>query len=167
MDLAPGLKLLEVQIQITIDHIAGISATLEDLLFRAQKIANAQKNNKPNHDNMYGYELQNFRRDLRMFGMEIASLPNQLSSLERQAAYDPAAAKFATNIMRAVSRLSNALKTLQDLAQLAHQHIRIADHKIIAFYIVQEISEMALRGMSLPMIANKILIACTTPPAPG
>ncbi len=164
MDLVPGLKLLEVELGITADHIAGVSAKLEDLLFRTQKIANAVKQKKPHYDTMYAYDLQNFRRDLRTFGMEIMSFPIRLSALERQAGYDPAATKLAANVMRATSRFSNSLKTLEDMARLTQQHIHDPEHKIIAFYIAQEIEELALKGMSLPTIANKILIACTSVP---
>ncbi len=69
--------------------------------------------------------------------------------------------------MRSASRVANALKTLHDMSLLAHQHIRAADHKIHAWYIAQEIEEMAQKSMSLPSIANKIVIACATVPAAG
>lgn len=165
MDLVPGLKQLEGQLSLTADRVNGVKAKLEDLLFRAQRIANAAKNNLQSNDMMYGYDLQNFRRDLRTFGMDIAALPNLLASMERQAQYDPAAAKFATSVMRGSSRVAGSLKALLDMALLAHQHIRAADHKILAWAIAQEIEEMVQKGLSMPSTANKILIACTTAPA--
>ncbi len=165
MDLVPGLKQLEGQLALTADRVAVVKGKLEDLLLRAMKISNAAKNKMKDNDTMYGYDLQNFRRDLRAFGMDIAALPGLLASAERLAAYDPAAAKPAMGVMRVASRVANALKALHDMALLAHQHIRAADHKILAWYIAQEIEEMAQKSMSLPASANKIVIACTTAPA--
>ena len=162
MDLVPGLKQLEGTLNLTADRIAVVKAKLEDLLFRAQKISAAAKNNMKDNDSMYGYDLQNFRRDLRTFGMELTALPGLLAGLERTAEYDVAAGKFATGVMRAASRVANAMKVLHDMSLLAHQHIRQNDHKIMAWYIAQEIEEMGQKCMGLPSVANKIVIACTT-----
>ena len=163
MDLVPGLKQLEGTMAITADRINVVKAKLEDLLFRAQKISAAAKNNMKDNDTMYGYDLQNFRRDLRTFGMDLTALPGLLASLERTAEYDLNAAKYATSVMRATSRVANAMKTLHDMSLLAHQHIRMNDQKILAWYIAQEIEEMGQKCMGLPATANKIVIACTTP----
>lgn len=163
MDLVPGLKQLEGQLNITADRINGVKSKLEDLLFRAQRISAAAKNNMKDNDMMYGYDLQNFRRDLRTFGMDLASLPGQLASMERTAEYDLNAGKFATSVMRASSRVANSMKILHDMSLLAHQHIRANDQKILSWYIAQEIEEMGQKCMGLPATANKIVILCTTP----
>lgn len=178
MDLVPGLKQLEGQLGLTADRIAVVKSKLEDLLFRAQRISAAAKNNMKDNDSMYGYDLQNFRRDLRNFSLELLALPSQLAGMERAAEYDVAAGKFAMGVMRASSRVANAMKVLHDMSLLAHQHIRLNDQKILAWYIAQEIEEMGQKCMGLPAIANKIVIACTTdknapampeapPPAPA
>lgn len=172
MDLVPGLKQLEGQLGLTAARIAVVKAKLEDLLFRAQRISAAAKNNMKDNDSMYGYDLQNFRRDLRSFGMELTALPSLLAGMERAAEHDLAAAKLAMGVMRASSRVANAMKALHDMSLLAHQHIRINDQKILAWYIAQEIEEMGQKCMGLPATANKIVITCTTeikaaePPAP-
>ena len=163
MDLVPGLKQIEGQLGITADRINAVKSKLEDLLFRAQKISAAAKNGMKDNDTMYGYDLQNFRRDLRTFGMDLASLPGLLAGLERTAEYDVNAGKYATGVMRASSRVANSMKVLHDLSLLAHQHIRTNDHKILAWYIAQEIEEMGQKCMGLPATANKIVILCTTP----
>ncbi|MEK7232807.1 MAG: hypothetical protein AAB268_03245 [Elusimicrobiota bacterium] len=164
MDLVPGLKQLEGQLASTADRISDVKIKLEDLLFRAQRISAAAKNNMKNNDTMFGYDLQNFRLGLRTFGMDLSGLPGLLASIERNAKYDLEAAKFATGVMRASSRVANSMKTLQDMSLLAHQHIRANDHKILAWHIAQEIEEMGQKCMSLPSIANKIVILCATPP---
>lgn len=162
MDLVPGLKQLEGQLSLTADRINVVKGKLEDLLFRAQKISAAAKNKMKDNDTMYGYDLQNFRRDLRTFGMDLSALPGQLASMEKVAEYSLDAAKFATGVMRAASRVANSMKVLQDMSLLAHQHIRQNDQKILAWYIAQEIEEMSQKCTGLPAIANKIVIACTT-----
>ncbi len=163
MDLVPGLKQLEGTMGLTADRINGVKAKLEDLLFRAQRIAAAAKNGMKDNDTMYGYDLQNFRRDLRTFGMDLTALPGLLAGLERTAEYDLNAAKYATGVMRASSRVANSMKVLHDMSLLAHQHIRVADQKMLAWYIAQEIEEMMQKCTGLPATANKIVIATTTP----
>ncbi|MBI2789511.1 MAG: hypothetical protein HYX59_12595 [Elusimicrobia bacterium] len=162
MDLVPGLKQLEGTLALTADRIAVVKSKLEDLLFRAQKISAAAKNNMKDNDTMYGYDLQNFRRDLRTFGMDLTGLTGLLAGMERIAEYDVAAGKFATGVMRAASRVSNSMKTLHDMSLLAHQHIRQNDQKMLAWYIAQEIEEMMQKCAGLPAIANKIVILTTT-----
>lgn len=164
MDLVPGLKQLEGTLSLTGDRVTMIKGKLEDLLFRAQRIAAAAKNGMKDNDTMYSYDLQNFRRDIRTFGMEITTLPALLAGLERTAEYDPNAAKFATGVMRGASRVANAMKALHDMSLLAHQHIRATDQKMLAWYIAQEIEEMAQKSLGMPATANKIVIACTTAP---
>jgi len=163
MDLVPGLKQLEGTLGITADRVSVVKAKLEDLLFRAQKIAAAARNNMKDNDTMYGWDLQNFRRDLRTFGMDLTTLPGLLASLERGAEYNPDAVKFATGVMRSASRVANSMKNLHDMSLLAHQHIKLNDHKILAWYVAQEIEEMAQKCLGLPAVANKIVILCSTP----
>ena len=165
MDLIPGLKQMEGTLSLTADRIGVVKAKMEDLLFRAQKIASAAKNNMKDNDSMFGWDLNNFRRDLRTFGTELAALPTQLGSMEKNATPDPNAIKFATGVMRGASRVANSMKALLDMSLLAHQHIRAADHKITAWYISQEIEEMGQKCAGMPATANKIVLAVSATPA--
>jgi len=164
METLAGPKQLEGQFSLVGDRVVAMKAKLEGLLFRAQRIANAQKIHMPNTDNMFGYDLQHFRRDVRGFAQDISGLPVLLGSLERTATYDERAAKFAQNVMRLSVRITQSLRSLHDMSVLAHQHIRTADHKIEAWYIAQEIEEIVMKGQGLPTSANKIVITCSTPP---
>lgn len=164
METVAGLKQLEGQFSLVGDRVLTLKAKLEGLLFRAQRIANAQKIHMANTDTMFGYDLQHFRRDVRTFSQDISGLPVLLGSLERTASYDPAAAKFAQNVMRLAVRITQSLRSLHEMSVLAHQHIRTADHKIEAWYVSQEIEELVMKGQGLPTSANKIVIACSTPP---
>ena len=100
-------------------------------------------------------------------GGELSAIPTVMGSIERTASYDDKAAKFAQTVMRLSMRLSQSLRALHDMALLAHQHIRAADHKIEAWYMAQDIEEMVMRGQGLPTSANKIVIATSTPPRGG
>jgi hypothetical protein len=165
MELVAGLKQMEMTLSMTCDKVSAMKAKLEDLLFRAQRIANAQKNNLTNNDTMYGYDLQKFRRDVRTFSTDMSGLPVSLGSLATNAAPDPAAAKFAAQVMRLSTRLAQSLRSVHDLSLLAHQHIRSADLKVEAWYLAQEIEELVMRGQGLPTAANKIVIG--TAPVAG
>jgi hypothetical protein len=165
METTAALKQMEGTLSIVCDHTSAVKAKLEDLLFRAQRIAAATKNGMGVSDTMFGYDLQAYRRGIRTFSGEIQSIPTILGSIERTAQYDEKAAKFATSVMRLAMRLSNLLRGLHDTSILAHQHIRTADHKMEAWYLAQEIEELVMRGQGLPTVANKIVILTQTPPA--
>jgi hypothetical protein len=165
MELEPGLKQLDGTLSTMADRITTVKGKLEDLLFRAQRISAAAKNNMPNNDTMFGYDLQAFRRGLRVFSADISALPQLLGSLERQAVYNEKCIKFASTVLRSSARMAQNLKALHDMSCLAHQHIRASDHKMEAWYIAQEIEEIAQKAAGLPTSANKIVITVSTPPA--
>ena len=164
METTAGLKQMEATLSMVCDRTSALKAKLEDLLFRAQRIAANQKAGMAVTDNMFGYDLQGYRRGIRAFSNEITSLPVVLGSIERTAEYDERASKFATSVMRLAMRLTSSLRGLHDTSILAHQHIRTADHKIEAWYLASEIEELVSRGQSLPTCANKIVILTQTPP---
>ncbi len=163
MEVLQALKQTEASLSLTADRISALDGKLEDLLFRAQRIASAAKNNLKTNDTMFGYDLQGFRRDVRAFGHEITGLPNMIGALERAAEFSEPAIRPAQAVMRACERVNRALKGLHDRALLAHQHIREAEHKVEAWYLVQEVEQMAQKGQSLPTLANKVLIRVSDP----
>lgn len=164
MEQLSGLKQMESALSLLSDRVAMLQGKLEDLVFRAQRIANALKNNLKVQDSMFGYDLQNFRREIQRFSNEVGGLPNTLAGMERAASFQDEAVKNAQSVMRLSERLSKALKTLHDQALIAHQHIRQSDHKIEAWYLVQEVEEMAQKSQALPTLANKVVIKVSTPP---
>jgi hypothetical protein len=164
MDTLPALKQMEGTLSVTGDRAHGLQAKIEDLMFRAQRISAAAKNNMPNNDTMFGYDLQHVRRSVRAFAQEMTSLPTLMGSIERTAVYDEKAVKFASGVMRLCTRLAQIMKTLHDSSLIAHQHIRANDHKIEAWYLAQEVEELVQKAQGLPATANKIVIAVSTPP---
>jgi hypothetical protein len=166
MDTLPALKQMEGTLSVTGDRAHALGAKIEDMMFRAQRISAAAKNNMPNTDTMFGYDLQHVRRSVRAFSQEMTSLPTMMGSIERSAEYDEKAVKFATGVMRLCTRLAQIMKTLHEGTLIAHQHIRANDHKIEAWYLAQEVEELTHKAQGLPASANKIVIAVSTPP-PG
>ena len=166
METVTALKQAEGQLLLVADKIRAFSAKLEDLVFRAQRIAASRKNGVKPMDTMYSYDLQNFRRDMRTFSNEVAALPSIVNGIERMARFDERCVKPASSVWRACGRLNSALATLRDQACLAHSHIRESDARIEAWYIVQETEQLADKGKMLPEAANKILIRVSTPEAP-
>lgn len=167
MDTLPALKQMEGQLSVTGDRATALKAKIEDLMFRAQRISAAAKNNMPSTDTMFGYDLQHVRRDVRAYSQELTAIPTVMGSIERTAVYDEKAVKFASGVMRLCTRLSQIMKSLHDCTLIAHQHIRANDHKIEAWYLAQEVEELAQKAQGLPATANKIVIACSTPPKGG
>lgn len=163
MEIMSSMKQAESSMAIVCDRINALGAKLEDLLFRAQRIAAAAKNNLKHNDSMFGYDLQHFRNEVRAFSHEVGGLPNLLGGIERQAEFNEAAVKPAQALMRICERLNQGLKSLTDQAMLAHQHIREANHKVEAWYMAQEVEQMAQKAQGLPTVANKIVIRVSSP----
>jgi hypothetical protein len=163
MEIVRSLRQVEGSLGIICDRVAVQSARLDDLLFRAQRIAMNVKNGHKNPDMMYGSDLQHFRQEIRRFGFEIAALPNQVGAIERIASFSEESLKPAQSLMRVCERLSREVKSLHDKAILAHQHMREAEYKIEAWYLIQDIQEMIQRAQSLPNAANRIVLRVSSP----
>ena len=163
MSVSDALRQAEGKLSLIGDRIAMLQGKLEDLLFRAQRISGAKKAGMPAQDTMFGYDLQHFRRDIRSFSQEVIALPAMIGAVERLAAFEDGAEKPAQSVMRLCNRVHKAMQLLNDHALLAHTHIREADHKIEAWYLCQEIEEMAQKTQGLPTAANKILIKVAPP----
>lgn len=166
MELMSALKQAEGKISLVGDKVSQMIAKLEDLTFRAQKIASCKKNKTTSMDTMFSYDMAFFRRDVRNFSLEVVTLPAVLSSIERDASPIPGAEKFAQSLMRLAGRLHKAVSTLHSQALMTHQHISDSDLRIQAWYICQDIEEMTQKSQGLPTIAQKIVIMTAMPAAP-
>lgn len=146
------------------DQISAMAGKLEGLLSRALRISRALRDGaKATPDQMFGYDLQHFRHNVRDFGNSITGLSSQLNSLERHGSYDEKLVRGGQSVMRLCDRLNRSLAALLDEARLAHEHIRQADHKVEAWYLVQELEALEQRARPLSGVANKILIKVSTP----
>ena len=166
MEQGKALRQLEGKLSMVGDHVSVLSGKLEDLLFRAQRIAHSLKEDGKSKvkvaDTMFGYDLQTFRRDVRAFGQEAGGLSSVLGSLEHGAAYDESSVMHAQAVMRLADRAHKGVSALLDKAVLAHQHIREAEHKVEAWYMVQEMESLAQMTQVLPGMANKVLLGVSS-----
>ena len=163
MEMGRALRQVEGSLGILCDRISVQSARLDELLFRAQRIAMNVKNGHKNPDMMFGSDLQHFRQEVRRFGFDVAAVPNQVGAIERSAVYDESSVKDAQSLMRVCERLNRDVKALHGKALLAHQHMREAEYKIEAWYLVQDIEGMVQRAQSLPNIANRVVLRISSP----
>lgn len=166
MEQGKALRQLEGNLSLVGDHISVLSGKLEDLLFRAQRIAHELKNDGKNKvkvaDTMFGYDLQNFRRDARSFGNEAAGLSSVFGGLEHGASRDESSVMHAQSVMRLADRVRKGVGVLLDKAVLAHQYMREAEHKVEAWYMIQELEALAQTTQVLPGMANKVLLAVSS-----
>ena len=172
MEQLRALTQMESTLSLIGDHCSVLSGKLEGLLFRAHRIANARKEDPKARvtDTMFGYDLQNFRRDIRALSSELEGLATILHSIERYAQYDEASLLHAQAVMRLAERTHKGLGALLDQATLAHGHIREAEHKVEAWYLIQEIEAAIQQTQALPGLANKVIIGVGTmkgPPEPA
>jgi hypothetical protein len=171
MEQGKALRQLEGNLSLVGDHISVLSGKLEDLLFRAQRIAHELKNEGKNKvkvaDTMFGYDLQNFRRDARSFGNEAAGLSSAFGGLEHGASCDESSVMHAQSVMRLAERVRKGVGVLLDKAVLAHQYMREAEHKVEAWYMIQELEALAQATQVLPGMANKVLLAVSSRRAGG
>ncbi|MBI5240567.1 MAG: hypothetical protein HY926_08850 [Elusimicrobia bacterium] len=167
MEQLRALRQVESRLSLVGDRVSVLSGKLEDLLFRAQRIAHELRREPKakNTDAMFGYDLQSFRRDVRAFGNDAGGFSSTLGSLERSARYDEESLAHAQAAMRLADRLHKNLSALLDKAVLAHQYMREADHKVEAWYMIQEIGSLAQQTQALPGLANKVLVAIGSRPA--
>ncbi len=164
MEQLRAIKQAESRLSLIGDHASVLSGKLEDLLFRAQRIAQSLKDDAKvkSTDSMFGYDLQNFRRDVRAFGNDAGGLSSALGSITHAAQYDESSLIHAQAVMRLSDRLYKSLCALLDQAVLAHQHIRQAEYKVDAWYMVQEVESLTQQAQVLPGIANKLLVAVSS-----
>ena len=167
MDSIQSIKQASGNFQLLNDKASVLSAKLQDLAFRAQRIASAKRSGSTSQDHMFGYDLQTFRREARAFNNEIASLPAQLNMVQRLAVVDEGAVKHATELLRWAITLNKALTALCDLSHFAHGHVRQADAKVEAWFVVQELEQLAEQSKVLPKAANTILTSVPPPSKPS
>ncbi|MCX5796062.1 MAG: hypothetical protein NTY77_11255 [Elusimicrobia bacterium] len=139
------------------EHGRALSRKLEDLVFRAQRIARALKNGTSVPDSMFARDLKEFRLDIRNFGTELGVLPNALAGVAQSARLDPGAGAPAQAISQLSQQIHDNMLALEDQGQLASQHLRGAEYKSDMGYLFAEIHGLVVRAQGLPAIADQIV----------
>jgi hypothetical protein len=160
LDIGNQFKQAEGKLALVGDKTTHMLAKLEDICTRARKISNQLKEKGKTTDSMFGTDLGIFRRDCRSFGMEVITLSSTLSGILRDLTNEsePGHEKASQALMRVAGRISKGIAVLRDTAMMAHQLMKEPDHRIQAFYINQELTEMVDKTQGLPNIAQKIVL---------
>ncbi|MDD5627580.1 MAG: hypothetical protein PHU21_00830 [Elusimicrobia bacterium] len=166
MEQDKGLKQMESTMSLLGDHVSVLVSKLESLLGRAHRIRRALTDNPKAQtpDTMFGYDLQNFRRDVRALAVELGGISTVLGNIERGAHGSDSDLIRAQSVLRLAARLQRSASTLQDHSLVAHETIRSAEHKVEAWYLVQEVEALVSLTQPLAGVANKIVIAVSAAP---
>ncbi|MFA6316186.1 MAG: hypothetical protein WC943_02120 [Elusimicrobiota bacterium] len=165
--IVQSLHTLETSLTMLGSRASTFQGKLEDLLFRAQKMAQKAKNNLPETDTMYSYDVQHLRHQLRDLSNQVETLPTAVGELERIAVPDAATNGPAQSVSRLATTLGRSLALLHEHALLAAQHIRSAEHKVEAWYLVQETEQMSEKAKATAGVTQRLALKTAPAPAPA
>lgn len=159
-------KIAEARFVELSDKAGLLQSRLEDLYFRAIRIANALKNKQKNRDALFGEDLTLLRRAVRAYSQDCLNLPGLMDWLEREAHYAPDLAESAGALLKVVSALQKTTLAFCEQARLLHQYIHDADAKMEAWYAVQDMEIVAQKIQTYPLlISGRIMAKLTAPDA--
>jgi hypothetical protein len=172
------IRLLK-QVAQTLDDFSNklkvMHARCEDVQFRAQRLASWLKNQTNIRatppDRAFPDDLKALRRDLKRAIQEFDFVPGWLARIERAAEPQPDALDFAVKITRSASQFQQMVMTLLSPIQIAHNHLKVAELKIDAWFLAQDIEAWGKEIVAVPLRCHKILHKIEpndpTPPPPG
>ena len=140
------LRQADSRLKAAESSLSVISAKLEDLCFRAQRISRALKAREAVKDTTFGAELVDLRKLVRAFIAEAETLPSSLSAAQRGVAKEQGAAECAASVSGSARRLPQSVSHLHELALLVHRHSPEGEARVAAWYMAQEL-EAAAAGM--------------------
>ncbi|MDD5628917.1 MAG: hypothetical protein PHU21_07625 [Elusimicrobia bacterium] len=161
MDQILALQQAEIKLSDVSGRVVVLSCMLEDLLFRAQRMARAATGDPAAEAARAAFagDLRALRRDVHSFGRDYAGLAAALSGIEPPAGPDEPSAARVRTVRRLTARLHRSLATLLDQAVLAHRHMREAEHKAQAWGLVEELGNVSQQAETLAAEANRLLAA--------
>lgn len=160
-------KLLEEKFTEFSDKISGLQGRLEDLLFRAQRLANALKRNQGAQDILFKDDLELLRRATRTFVNDATILPEMVEWLDREAHFDPDDVAPIRTLLAQASQVQKDMAGLCEQCRMLHQFIPEAELRIQAWYMVQDLEGIGHKFQMFPnTISTRILNKVSTPP-PG
>lgn len=166
MEQQQMMRHMEDQLKRATDQVNALSASLDDLNLRAQKIHSAAKMGQKARDITFGEDIGTQRKRVRTFCQEIAGLPGMADSLDRSASYAPALMNVARSLMSSAINSAQAISNYTDAIRMLHQHITDSDLKIQVWYMVSDLDNINTKIHSIPStISSKVITKLTTPPA--
>jgi hypothetical protein len=167
------------QVMQTLDEFANkIKAThgrCEDIQFRAHRLETWFKNQTNVRavppDRAFPDDLKLLRRDVKRLIQEFNFVPGWLAKIERATVPQPDAVDVAIKASRSASQFQQVVMTLLAPLQMTYNHLKIAEWKIDAWFLSQEIESWGKEIVAIPLRCHKILLKINpldpTPPPPG
>ena len=115
------------------DRCGVFHGRIEDLMFRAQRIASALKMNAGGKDPDFESDLKLFRNDLKKFRFEVEEALSAVRALSEEGYKS-----FNSRLIGLHGRFNG----LADYVALAHQRMPMPDSRLEAWYCLREVSEM-------------------------
>ncbi|MFA6317709.1 MAG: hypothetical protein WC943_09855 [Elusimicrobiota bacterium] len=159
--------------QEMLDKVSAMQARSEDLLFRAQRWANAVRNKTSYRDQMFPDDLQLLRRATRTFIQECTTLPSMMDWLERDVSYDPdpRALERIRSLLKVATQFEKDLANFNDVNRHLHHFVPLPELKVDVWYQVQEIEVIYDKVKGYPFfISTRLMNKVSTPeagPQPG
>ncbi|MBI4678250.1 MAG: hypothetical protein HY748_11775 [Elusimicrobia bacterium] len=148
------------------DKVQGMTARAEDLLFRAQRWANAVKNKTAYKDNLFADDLQILRRHVRSFIQDSTSLAGLMEWIDRECHFDPdtRALDKARSLLKMVSQFEKDLANLNEQLRHLHHLVPETDLKVEAWYMVQDVEVLYDKAKGYPfLISSRVMLKISTP----
>ena len=167
------------QVLQTLDEFTNkIKAThsrCEDVQARAHKLETWFKNQTSTRaippDRVFPDDLKLLRRDIKRLIQEFNFVPGWLAKIERATVPQPEITDLAVKLTRSASMFQQVVMTLLAPIQIAHNHLKVAEWKIDAWFLAQEIEAWGKETVAVPLRCHKILLKTNpldkTPPPPG
>ncbi|MBI5624746.1 MAG: hypothetical protein HY924_13285 [Elusimicrobia bacterium] len=152
--------------QELLDKVTSMQARSEDLLFRAQRWANAIRNKTSYRDHMFQDDLQLLRRAVRTFIQECGSLPSLMDWLERDLEYtpDPRALERVRSLLKIATQFEKDISNFNDINRHLHHFVPLPELKVEVWYLVQEIEVIYDKVKGYPFfIAARLMLKVSTP----
>jgi len=135
------------QVLQTLDEFTNkIKAThsrCEDVQARAHKLETWFKNQTSTRavppDRVFPDDLKLLRRDIKRLIQEFNFVPGWLAKIERATVPQPEITDLAVKLTRSASMFQQVVMTLLAPIQIAHNHLKVAEWKIDAWFLAQEI----------------------------
>ena len=175
MDQVPLIK----RILQTLDEFTGkvkvIYARCEDIQFRAQRLENWFKNQTNPRarppDRPFPDDLKVLRREIKHIIQEFDYVPLWLAKAERATVAQPDALDLATRLSRSASAFQQVVMGLLAPLQVTYNHLKVAEWKIDAWFLAQEVEAWGKEVVQVPLRCHTILLKINplddTPPPPG
>ncbi|MCX5794729.1 MAG: hypothetical protein NTY77_04455 [Elusimicrobia bacterium] len=167
------------QAQQTLDDfttkLKATHARCDEIQARAQRLEAWYKNQTslkvrpPDRD--FPDDLKLLRRDIKTIIRDFEFVPAWLAKVERTTEVQPDAVDAAIKVSRSGSQFQQEVLTLLAPIQMTYNHIKIAEIKIDAWFLAQEIEAWAKETVAIPLRVHKILLKINpldkTPPPRG